>query len=201
MSYRHSLSTLDRVNRFDSTSEKTDDTIAPVRRTYLIRGLIALVWAAGFAASSHSLGAAAVALLIGYPIIDVVASVVDARGHRGTPIYPVQVMNAAISTLATIALIPATISGAAAVLHVFGVWATVSGIVQLVVVVRRRAQLGAQWLMLLSGALSTLAGIFLNVSATAVEPSLAVLAPYAALGGLLFIGSAVVITLQARDAA
>jgi uncharacterized membrane protein HdeD (DUF308 family) len=197
MSHRPALPTLDQVN---STSEAINDTTAPVRRTYLVRGLIALVWAAGFAAVSHSLGAAAVALLIGYPIIDVVASVVDARAHRGTPTHTVQMANAGISTLTTIALIFATTSGVAAVLHVFGVWATVTGIVQLVVAVRRRPQLGAQWPVLLSGALSTLAGVFLNVSATAVEPSLAGLAPYAAFGGLLFVVSAVVITLRARNA-
>jgi uncharacterized membrane protein HdeD (DUF308 family) len=96
-------------------------------RIYLVRGLVALAWAAGFAAVSHSLTAVTVALLIAYPLIDVVASLLDAREEPGTPARTLQIVNTALSALAAVALGLAATSGVGAVLFTFGAWAIVSG--------------------------------------------------------------------------
>ena len=59
-------------------------------------------------------------------------------------------INAGTSTIAAIALGIAATSGVPAVLTVFGVWAVVSGGARLVVVLRRRTQLGNHWPLLLA---------------------------------------------------
>jgi uncharacterized membrane protein HdeD (DUF308 family) len=68
------------------------------------------------------------------------------------------------------------------------VWAAVSGAAQLVVALRRRAQLGNQWPLLLAGGVSVIGGVALVIaSATADDPKLRMLAIYAATGGVEFV--------------
>ncbi|WP_433129031.1 hypothetical protein ACQPWW_03385 [Micromonospora sp. CA-240977] len=52
--------------------------MSPLLGIYLVRGLVAIVWATGFSAGSDSLTAITVVLLIAHPLIDVVASRVAA---------------------------------------------------------------------------------------------------------------------------
>jgi uncharacterized membrane protein HdeD (DUF308 family) len=73
------------------------------------------------------------------------------------------------------------------VLAVFGVWAAISGAAQLVVALRRRAQLGNQWPMLLAGGVSIIAGVAYVIAAAGDNPSLSILALYAASGGTDFV--------------
>ena len=82
-----------------------------------------------------------------------------------------------------------------AVLVVWGAWAITAGIVQLVVAVPRRA-LGGQWPMILSGAISVLAGAGFVVRSSGSSASLTALAGYATLGGVFFLVSA--LRLQRR---
>jgi uncharacterized membrane protein HdeD (DUF308 family) len=65
---------------------------------------------------------------------------------------------AATSAVAAIALGIAASGSAANVFAVVGVWAGLSGAAQLVVGLRRRAQLGKQWPMLLAGGGSVIFG-------------------------------------------
>lgn len=74
------------------------------------------------------------------------------------------------------------------VLAVFGVWAILSGVLQLATGVRRWRAFGAQWAMILSGAQSALAGGFFIVQASAAaEPTVATLAGYAGFGAFYFL--------------
>ena len=72
------------------------------------------------------------------------------------------------------------------VLAVFGVWAAASGATQLVVVLRRRAQLGNQWPLLLANGVSVIAGVAYIAASTGDNPKLSMLAIYAATGGAEF---------------
>ena len=60
----------------------------PQMHLFLSRGLVAIAWAAVFAAASGSLTTAvsvgAGVLLVLYPLIDVVGSVIDARSQHGS---------------------------------------------------------------------------------------------------------------------
>jgi uncharacterized membrane protein HdeD (DUF308 family) len=122
---------------------------------FLIRGLVAIAWAAAFAAVADSLTAgvavAAGILVVLYPLIDTIASLIDARTAHGSGRRSL-LANAATSAIAAIALGVAATASVANVLAVFGVWAAVSGAAQLVTALRRRALYGRQWPMRLAGA-------------------------------------------------
>jgi uncharacterized membrane protein HdeD (DUF308 family) len=157
---------------------------------FLTRGLIAIVWAAVFATAADSVTAGvpvgAAILLVAYPLIDVVGSLVDARGQHG-PARRLLLTNAATSTVAAAALAIAATGTVADVFVVFGVWAAVSGASQLVTALRRRAQYGLQLPMLLAGGVSAILGVMFIVAAAGTPPALSMLAVYAATGGLDFV--------------
>ena len=156
-----------------------------LRRLYLVRFGFAIVWAALLFTTKAELGALAVVLLVLYPLFDVAAAVVDARSSRARGLY----VNIAISLLAAVGVAIACASGVPAVLRVWGAWAIVAGLVQLVVGGSRRG-LGGQWPMILSGGISVLAGASFVVMATSAGASLAGVAGYAVLGGVFFLLSA-----------
>jgi uncharacterized membrane protein HdeD (DUF308 family) len=91
--------------------------------------------------------------------------------------------------IATVGLVFAVTSGIPAVLQVWGVWAVLAGLVQLVVALRRRT-LGGQWAMIASGTISTVAGISFFLQASVPHASLRNIAGYALLGGVFFLVSA-----------
>jgi uncharacterized membrane protein HdeD (DUF308 family) len=98
-------------------------------------------------------------------------------------------VNIAISSLTAIGLVFAVLSGVPAVLQVWGVWAVVAGIVQLVVALSRRT-LGGQWAMIASGGISVLAGTSFFLQAGSEGQTLSSVAGYAVLGGIFFLVSA-----------
>jgi uncharacterized membrane protein HdeD (DUF308 family) len=159
-------------------------------RVFLIRGVIAIAWAAVFAAVAASLTTnvtvVAGILLVLYPLIDAVATLIDARSQQGSARQWL-LINAGTSTVAAIALGVAATRGVAAAFVVFGVWATVSGAAQLVVVLRRRAQLGKQWPLLLANGVSVIAGVAFIIAAVVGHPNQGMLAIYAATGGVEFL--------------
>jgi uncharacterized membrane protein HdeD (DUF308 family) len=187
------------------TTATTSDasTIAPTRRLYLVRAVGALIWAGLLVAAlaSHgsltpqeSLPAFAVALLILYPLIDVGASLIDVRTQRRHGVArnaTAQLVNATISSITAIAVAVTTSHGADAILRVFGAWAILTGLIQLTLaVLRHRHGTPGQWPMILSGSISTLAGLSFVAMASQSELNLSNLAGYATLGAIFFLISA-----------
>jgi hypothetical protein len=85
----------------------------------------------------------------------------------------------------------------ASVLLVFGIWAGFAGIFQLATAVGRWKSYGAQWAMILSGAQSALAGIFMVKIAYGPTPvGIADIAPYVAFGAFYFLVSAIWLTVS-----
>ena len=132
---------------------------------------------------------AAAALLAFYPAIDVVASIAAALGTDASG--RVLRINAAFSALA-VAAVGATAFGAdaGATLAAFGLWAAVSGAIQFGVAVHRRRTRGRQLPLIISGGLSTIAGISFLAASGMDHAHLATLGGYMALGGLLYLLSA-----------
>jgi uncharacterized membrane protein HdeD (DUF308 family) len=97
-------------------------------------------------------------------------------------------INAAISALAIVA-IGATAFGAdaGATLAAFGAWADVSGAIQLAVALHRRRTEGRQLPMIVSGGLSTIAGIGFLAASGMDDAHLAGVGGYMALGALLYL--------------
>jgi hypothetical protein len=164
------------------------------QRIAVVRAILALVWAAGLAiavggevpSTSSDVPIAAAALLASYPAIDVVASLAAALGAGASG--RVLRINAAISALA-IAAIGVTAFGAdaGATLAAFGAWAAVSGAIQFAVAVHRRRTGSRQLPMIVSGGLSTIAGISFVAASGGDEAHLATLGGYMALGALLYL--------------
>ncbi|MFE5034356.1 hypothetical protein [Streptomyces sp. NPDC056683] len=161
-----------------------------LRRLYVVRFVFAAVWAALLLVSGSELTVGAKLLLFVYPAFDVAAAVVDARSARAAAPVKGLYVNMAVSALAAVGVVVASTSGVADVLRVWGAWAVVSGLIQLLVGVARRP-MGGQWAMILSGGISVLAGANFIRSATQDAPSLATLAGYATLGGIFFLASAI----------
>ena len=173
-------------------------------RVFLVRGLIAIAWAALSAAvigsATTTLTVTAGVVLVLYPLIDAVASLLDARNQHG-PAQRLLFANAAVSTVAAIALGAAASQGLTHVIVVFGVWAALAGAAQLVVALRRRAQLGRQWPMLLAGGVSVLFGAAFILMAAAGNAMPAMIVVYAATGGVDFVIEALLLVRRRRLAA
>jgi uncharacterized membrane protein HdeD (DUF308 family) len=174
-------------------------TVAPrppssLRGLYLARFAFAIVWAVLFAVSatafapSTGVGPLSAVLLVLYPVVDLVAAVVDRRTSGAGGPAALLVVNMALSLLTAIGLVVAVMSGTAAVLLVWGLWAITAGAVQLAVGVRR-VRLGGQWAMIVSGGVSVLAGAGFALQAGGGSSVVGV-AGYATLGGILFLVSA-----------
>ncbi|MCL7381301.1 hypothetical protein [Streptomyces sp. 35G-GA-8] len=175
-----------------STASAEHATATPaLRRLYVIRFAFAAAWAVLLmvSGSGSDLTLGARLLLVLYPAFDVAAAVVDARSARaGGPVRGLYV-NIAVSSLAAVGIAVAGTSGVADVLRVWGAWAVLSGLVQLLVGIARRP-MGGQWAMIISGGISVLAGATFLRSASQDDPSLTALAGYATLGGIFFLVSA-----------
>jgi uncharacterized membrane protein HdeD (DUF308 family) len=169
-------------------------------RLFLTRGIVAIAWAVVFAIASDSLTTGVGVLLVLYPLIDVVGTVIDARGQQGAA-RRLLGFNAAVSAAAAVALGIAATGDKGDVLAVFGVWALVAGGAQLVVAIRRRMIFGRQWPLLLAGAGSTIWGIVFLVASGSDDPPLRMIAVYAAGGGVEFVIQAWLLARRTHDVA
>jgi uncharacterized membrane protein HdeD (DUF308 family) len=176
------------------------DTDRWLKSYYALRGAVSLVWVAAALIVGPKAPVVAGVLLVIYPAWDALANVLDARQNGGLRRNPTQAFNTAVSVLTTIAVAIALVVSMNAVLGVFGVWAAMSGLLQLATAVRRWKHVGAQWLMIISGVQSAAAGAMFLVKADAPEvPSVADIAPYAAFGAFYFLVSSVwLIVVAAR---
>lgn len=170
-------------------------------RYYAGRALFSAAWVAMAFTIGRSLPPAAVVLIVAYPLWDCAADLVDGRRNGALRDNPTQLLNAVVSAAVTVAVIAAVPRGFHAVLLVIGIWATLAGMLQLATALRRWRSADAQWPMILSGAQSGLAGVFMVGRAANASLTLGVasVAPYAAFGAFYFAISAVVLAVRARS--
>ena len=181
-----------------ATTPAPVQTARALRTLYFVRAAFSVVWVSLvflFAKSSPSLTAA---LLLLYPTWDVLATFADIRANRSAAgsLLP-QYVNIVVGSLTTVAVGLALRSGIPAVLTVFGVWAGLTGLIQLLLGLRRRRQVGGQWPMILSGGQSIVAGVSFVVMAHDPTMGVANLAGYSAFGAFYFLVAA----LRLRKAA
>jgi uncharacterized membrane protein HdeD (DUF308 family) len=168
-----------------------------LRRIASIRAVLALAWAAAVIitvgsdvpTTASDLAAGVAGLLASYPLIDVVASITMARYDATT--RNVLRVNAAISTAAVVAIaVTGFGSDAGATLATFGLWAAISGAIQFGVAIHRRRSRGGQLPMILSGGLSTIAGLSFIAQSGGNDAHLTYIGGYMAFGALLYLLSA-----------
>ena len=172
--------------------DTTTDTDRWLKSYYLLRGAVSLAWVAAAVIVGPMSPLVAGALLLLYPAWMRSPTWPMRRQNGGVRRNPTQAFNAVVSTVTTAAVACGLAVSMNAVLGVFGVWAALSGLLQLATAVRRWKRAGAQWVMIISGAQSAAAGaMFLWQAGAAEPPSVADIAPYAAFGAFYFFVSAV----------
>ena len=166
---------------------------------YFARAAFSIAWVAiAFTVAADTPVLAGV-LLVLYPAWDAAANVEDARRNGGLRDNPPQALNAIVSAATTAAVAVALGMSMYAVLGVFGVWATLSGLFQLGTGLRRWKTVGAQWAMVLSGAQSAVVGgTFLVKANGSVVPGITDVAPYAGFGAFYFLASATWLVVSDR---
>ncbi|MDT3403623.1 hypothetical protein [Mucilaginibacter terrae] len=175
-----------------TTSPNALPTARALRSLYFTRTAFSVIWVTLVALFAKSSPGFATMLLIIYPAWDVVGTLLDIRANKqsGTSLMP-QYINAGISIVTTIAVAIAIQKGVPQALIVFGIWAILTGVIQLVLGLKRRIALGGQWPMILSGGQSTLAGVSFIVMAHAPTMGIVNLAGYSAFGAFYYLLSAI----------
>jgi uncharacterized membrane protein HdeD (DUF308 family) len=164
---------------------------------YFTRGAFSIGWITLAVTIAKNAPLLAGALLVAYPAWDAVANYIDAKKNGGLKANLSQTLNLVVSALTTASVLIALGVSMNAVLAVFGVWAILAGLFQLITAVRRWKSYGAQWAMILSGAQSALAGtFFFKQAAGSVTPDISAIAPYAAFGAFYFLVSAIWLTVK-----
>jgi len=163
---------------------------------YYLRFAVSTVWVALAFTVGKSMPPLAAVMLVAYPAWDAVTNYLDASRSGGLGRNKSQMLNFAVSIVTAVSVAWTLGHGMHEVLRVFGIWASLSGLFQLVTGVKRWKSYGAQWAMILSGAQSALAGGFMLKQAGGAEAvGIANIAPYAAFGAFYFLVSAVSLTI------
>ena len=164
---------------------------------YYLRFAVSAIWVALAFTVAKTIPPLAAVMLVAYPAWDALANYLDASRSGGLTRNKSQMLNFVVSIVTAVAVASALGHGPHDVLRVFGIWAFLSGLFQLVTGIRRWKAYGAQWAMILSGAQSGLAGIFMLKQAAGTEAvGIANIAPYAAFGAFYFLVSAVSLTIS-----
>ncbi|MFC0518660.1 DUF308 domain-containing protein [Mucilaginibacter angelicae] len=167
-------------------------TARELRKLYFIRVAFSVTWVILVSLLAKTSFTAATVLLVIYPLWDVVGTFLDIRANKGngTSVTP-QYTNAAISIITTFAVAIAINKGVPAALIVFGAWALLTGLIQLVLGLKRRKEFGGQWPMILSGGQSMIAGISFIAMANSPSMGIVNLAGYSAFGAFYYLLAAI----------
>jgi len=164
---------------------------------YYIRAAGSIIWIAlALFIGKHNPTVGAI-LLVLYPTWDAFANYLDARQSGGLALNPPQKFNFIVSLVVAAAIIWALSISMNTTIKVFGIWAIFSGVLQLSASIRRWKNSNGQWAMVLSGAQSALAGVFMFKQASSnAALDVTTVAPYAAFGVLYFLISAITLTIK-----
>jgi hypothetical protein len=189
-----------------ATPATTTSTPSGLRSLYLIRVVFSLIWVALVFTTSAALKSTgtptviAAVLLIIYPLWDVIATLLERRMAATGSTSRVNAINVALGLAATIGMIIAIFSTIGTALLVFGIWALLSGAIQLAAAIQRRRTVGAQWPMIISGGLSVLAGAAIASMSGSATSGLSTVAGYSAFGAFWFLVSVIALSLRIRRA-
>ncbi|TWR31590.1 hypothetical protein FPZ43_03710 [Mucilaginibacter pallidiroseus] len=171
-------------------SGPTAATANSLRNLYFIRAAFSITWVILVALFSKTSPGFASILLIIYPAWDIVGTFLDIRANPNALSKTPQYINVAISTITTIAVAIALQTGVPQALIVFGAWAILTGLIQLILGLNRKKILGGQWPMIISGGQSMLGGTSFIVLANDPTKGIGSLAGYAAFGAFYYLLSA-----------
>lgn len=169
------------------TTNSETKLASALRQLYFIRAGFSVAWVILVVFFAKTPTMAAMILLIIYPAWDVVGTLLDIRANKGSNSKMPQYTNTVISGLTTVAVGFALQKGVPEALIVFGAWAIGTGLIQLILGLRRRKLLGGQWPMIISGAQSMIGGTSFILLAHDPTKGIASLAGYAAFGAFYYL--------------
>lgn len=162
-------------------------TARSLRNLYVTRASFSIAWVILVALFTKSSPGFAYILLVIYPAWDVFGTWLDIRSNGQTENLKPQYINAGISAITTIGVIIALQTDVPEAIMVFGAWAILTGLIQLIMGIRRRKLTGGQWPMMISGGQSMLGGTSFILLAHDPGKGIASLAGYAAFGAFYYL--------------
>lgn len=173
-----------------------------LRTLYVIRFVFAGLWVGvvfATVAPQTAPSALLTILLVIYPLFDAAAVLWQLRAdpERGRP-KTAEWFNVVVSVVIAVALGIASTSSVSAALAVWGVWAIIAGIPQLVAAIRNRRS-GGQIAQMLSGGISVLAGAGFLLQGVQGNGMISGAAGYASLGAVFFLISAIILSVKTRE--
>lgn len=175
-------------------------TARALRSLYITRTIFSVIWLSLVVAFVKTSPLIATILLIIYPAWDVIGTYFDIKANKNNGPVTTQYTNAVISIVTTVAVAIAVSNSVAEALVVFGIWAVLTGAIQLILGLRRRKLLGGQWPMILSGGQSVLAGVSFIAMAHSPNMGIINLAGYAGFGAFYYLLAAISLTKSIRKA-
>jgi uncharacterized membrane protein HdeD (DUF308 family) len=162
-----------------------------LRRLYFTRFAFAVVWAVVLIVTGGAPSPFLTVWLLIYPLFDAASVLYQLRseGRSNSPRIA-EWLNVVLSVAAGVALAVTSTVSTGAALITWGVWAIVSGLLQLIVAILRR-HAGGQVPLMISGAVSVLAGGAFAVMGAGGASSLTSVGGYATIGAILFLVSAI----------
>jgi uncharacterized membrane protein HdeD (DUF308 family) len=171
-----------------------DDTRS-LRNLYLVRTGFQVVWAASVITTAIKQPLVAAVLFLLYPLWDVACTVYDLNtSSKSGSARTSQIINALLGVGAAIGIGLTVFHQPIYSVAVFGFWAFGAGLLQLVLGLIRRRQLGGQWAMILSGAQSTLAGVAFFLGGLGDKRHIKDVAGYAIFGAIYFLIGGILLT-------
>jgi len=184
-----------------TTSDTTRTFARALRTLYVVRFGVAIVWVGillAAAAASTAPNPLLTVLLILYPLFDAGAVLWQLRADPEARRSKVaEWVNVAVSVVVAIALGIASSTSISAALAVWGIWAIVAGVPQLIAAVRNRRN-GGQVPQMLSGGISVFAGAGFLFQGLQSSDMIAGAAGYATLGAIFFLISAIRLSVTLR---
>jgi uncharacterized membrane protein HdeD (DUF308 family) len=181
-----------------ATNGQAVETARSLQKLYFIRAAFSVSWVILVALFAKTSATAGVLLLIIYPAWDVIGTFMDISANKGNSAPTPQYINAAVSAITTVAVGIAIQKGVPEALIVFGIWAIATGLIQMILGIRRRKSLGGQWPMIISGGQSILGGSSFIFLAHDPSKGITSLAGYAAFGAFYYLFAAFRLAKQLR---
>ena len=163
------------------------ETAGSLRRLYFTRAAFSVTWVILVTLFAKTSIEIASILLIIYPGWDVVGTFLDIRSNHNSLSKTPQYVNAGISSVTTIAVWIALQKGVPEALMVFGAWAIGTGLIQLILGLRRKKFLGGQWPMIISGGQSVIGGTVTIILAHDPTRGIPSLSTYVAFGAFYYL--------------
>ena len=164
------------------------DSTRSLRNLYFVRTVFQVAWAASVISTAIKQPVTAAVLFILYPLWDVACTIYDLNTFSDSGLSRTsQLINAVLGVVAAIGIGLTVFRAPIYAVAIFGLWAFGAGVLQLVVGLIRRKELGGgQWSMILSGAQSALAGVVFVVLGLSGIQHIKDVAGYAIFGAHFF---------------